>query len=170
VTSDEFPVLPLADLTTDGIRAACRTSTAPILGLGGMTGSINAAPVIQTSRVVDASEADIALLPLAGFEWLELLSDLPAAVLSRLPQVIQGSLIVLRRDHLMSGVSQSPVRMRLGPFRPARSPGFCGRGVDPACSPEEGARKSLSVRSRFATEQMLWRRLRGIATFSPRRA
>jgi hypothetical protein len=106
VTNNEFPILPLRDLTTDGIRAACRTSTAPILGLGGLTGSINAAPVIQASRVVDASEADIALLPLAGFEWLELLSDLPAVVLSRLPQVIQGSLIVLRRDELISSVSQ----------------------------------------------------------------
>ena len=52
--------------------------------------------------MLNAGESDVVLLPLAGYGWLELLADLPGAVLARFPQVSKGSLVVLRRDRLLA--------------------------------------------------------------------
>jgi hypothetical protein len=60
----------------------------------------------EALRILESGEFDVVLLPLAGFEWIELLADCPAAVLARVPQVSQGSLVVLARDRLLAGAPQ----------------------------------------------------------------
>jgi hypothetical protein len=103
---DQFAVMSLPDQTTAALSAACRTSAAPFVGLGGLTGPIDAASLQHAARPLDAGQADIALLPFHGYEWLETLADLPAAILLRFPQVIQGSLVVVRREQLLASVAQ----------------------------------------------------------------
>jgi hypothetical protein len=104
--SDQIARVPLPELTPAGISAACRTSTAKYLGLGNVSGAVDAVSLQQAVHQLETDEADIVLLPLNGYEWLQMLADLPSTVLTRVPHVFEGSLAVLRRDQLQLSVAR----------------------------------------------------------------
>ena len=126
VTCDPIRSTVLPDSSAESRSAAAQHVSAPCIGLGGARGSINAAALLEAARSLTSTESDVVLLPLAGYDWLELLADLPGAVLARVPQVSQGSLVVLRRDRLLpvgprkeardllSGVADDGARIHVG--------------------------------------------------------
>jgi len=113
MTTEPFSACALAERTIGAQAAACRSSTARYIGLGGLSSSIPAAVLQESVRRIEAGDADVLLLPLGGYEWLELMTGVPAPILARVPYTTEGAILLVRRDRLLETVSrldsQNPV-------------------------------------------------------------
>lgn len=112
VAGEAFRSVALLNPTVSAFTPACRDSNATFVGLGGLSGSVDADAVHDAARQIDAAVSDVMVLPLKGYEWLELLADVPSPVWTRVPQVTEGALIVARREQLLTAASA------LGPKSP----------------------------------------------------
>ncbi len=102
MTCGPFRSAVIPDSSAAALVEAARDVSAPYIWLGGAAGLINPEALDEAARILEAGRFEVALVPLAGYEWISLLADLPGAVLARVPQVVQGSLIVVPREQLLS--------------------------------------------------------------------
>jgi hypothetical protein len=112
VPSEQFRTVMLPERTLPALMAACRESTATHVCLGGLSCSIAAAPIREAECLLETGDADVVLYPLRGYEWLELLAALPSCIWFRVPDVMAGALVLLRRDRLLREITN------VGPHRP----------------------------------------------------